>query len=164
MSNTEQKRTGRRSFRKPPKWKIIVYSLIIVGAVVSMIFLEAGHSYRVENWETATATVVDWERTIRGAGRTRSDAYIPIVEFEVDGEVFTNRLSSQYAIPHRGTEIEIRYDPDDPEGALLVRYRPDEDEAFNWGWVFLPLAALCFIGMIEKISRPPKRDKDNATI
>jgi len=125
----------------------------MVGVVALIVSWNTEDAYRAENWERTIATVVDWEHAPR-ASRHSPIRYIPFVEFEVDGEIITGRLSSTQSLPRRGTEIEIRYDPNDPES--VTRYYPDD--AFNWRWVFMPLMALGLIWMIEKLSRPPKRE------
>ena len=121
MSNTEQKRVGRRNFRDWPKWQKnltwVIFAGAIFGSIVISIWSVFDNDYTYENWESTIATVVSVQPRTHYAGPGRDIQLHDrlAVEFYVNGEIFSNNsLTASPGRTSRGDEIEIRFDPNNP--------------------------------------------------
>ena len=91
-----------------PKLKIfagILAALCLVGGIYITFF----HS---QGFKKSTATVIALEES--DSGSDSSDAYIPIVEYVVDGKTYTGALDQSGSSYKVGKNVTILYDPNDP--------------------------------------------------
>ena len=130
--------------------------LILAGIVVIAVNLFLNSSLKnqaARDTEPATATVVDY---FIGTANSSADdigdtVYYPVVTYEVNGETIESQYT-QYDYNENydiGEQIDIKYNPDDPEEFVIVG-----DKAFESGnyWTIIGGAALLILGLARIIA------------
>ncbi len=117
----------------------------MISIVVGVVFVAVGSfiSTEIDGEERTTGTVIDVEDHINDEGNVQ---YTPIYAYEVDGQEFTLRASvSSSRQPSIGSEVEIGYDPADPNRAQ----RTDGIEG-NFHLIFMGVGALVVLtGIVQ---------------
>lgn len=92
--------------------------------------------YLRSNGELTTGTITDLEEVAHK--QNSSASYRLIVEFDVDGKIYTVKSYSPYYVPdyNLGDSVQVIYDPNDPETAQV--------DIFNERWLFPLLKSLPF--------------------
>ena len=92
----------------------------VVGVIIGVVFVVVGSfmATDIEDEQRTTGTVVDVDQHVNDEGNTQ---YTPTYAYEVDGQEYTLRSSvSTSRQPSIGSEVEIGYDPTDPNIAQRV--------------------------------------------
>lgn len=124
----------------------IVFALFgLVFAIVGVVLSSVEGGRAQARTATAEATIVDLEaRTSTGRKGRRHTSYYPVLEFE-DSDHMTHRGTQNVSSGHYevGDVVEVRYDPMDPEGNLIMVANEGATDVFLW--VFCGLGAIFFI-------------------
>lgn len=91
-----------------------------VGIVIGVVFIVVGSfmATDIDDEQRTTGTVIDVDQHVNDEGNTQ---YTPTYAYEVDGQEYSLRSSvSTSRQPSIGSEVEIGYDPTDPNVAQRV--------------------------------------------
>ena len=92
----------------------------VVGIIIGVVFVVVGSfiATDIEDEQRTTGTVIDVDQRVNDEGNTQ---YTPTYAYEVDGQEYTLRSSvSTSRQPSIGADVEIGYDPTNPDVAQRV--------------------------------------------
>lgn len=107
--------------------------------------------------ETTTGTIEDIQTVQISNGKSGGDKHIEysaVVTFEApSGQQYSFTTEHRKQNFNIGTNVTVKYDPNDPDQAYTTEFNPDPGKSLAGGGVFVLLigAALTFIGIKKRI-------------
>ena len=147
---------------------ILLISIIFTGAGFLILHVTKQNQEKTKDYVTTYGIVVDYrEDWVSNDTASRYDdyEYAPIVEYEVNGRIYTI-YSDDYSItpPYIGSPLEVSYDPENPNNAVLERTK-NNVSSYIGGILFIIVVPLVgIVGIVagvkenKKKKNKPKKD------
>lgn len=121
----------------------IVYIIILIPYLA---FLVDSIQYGFLKFDDCTATVVGRVKEIRQCA-DGSNNYYPIFEMEVNSIVYTHRSKSvfKYGDWKEGDEVELKYNPQNPEKMVIQQEIDSHKNATIWNFVAAAIFGLIIL-------------------
>ena len=107
---------------------VLIGLFVVIGIVLTVYGIVQLKEYntQMDTYVPTTGIVVNYEKRTSSSNDINSDTtYAIIVEYTVEGRNYTVTSSVSSTSPEKiGTEIELRYNPDKPEDAIIVKNSP----------------------------------------
>lgn len=140
---------------------VLLISIIFTSVGFLILYVTKQNQEKTKDYITTYGVVVDYrEDWVPNDTSSRYDdyEYAPIVEYEVDGRIYTI-YSDEYSTnpPYIGSPISVSYDPNNPNNAVLERTK-NNVSGYIGGILFIIVGPLIgIVGIVAGVKDGKKR-------
>lgn len=126
------------------KTKLIMIISLLLFLVVGFTMIYGSVISKLDCTEPTIATVIDIEKRSRG-GRGLP-MYLPTLEYEINGEIYTQKSNTNINPNILGKQIEIKYNPNNPKE---ITFSAQKGNVIIIGGGFIFIAVIFILGILR---------------